>query len=138
MPRILSIDYGRKRTGIAVTDEMKIIAYPLITISTAKLISFLKDYLVKNNVECIVIGQAEQSFSGTSHVEKNIRSLINKLSKIFPEVKIDRENEDLSSKQAIKEMIKANFKKKKRQKKENIDKISAALILQSYLEKMNN
>lgn len=133
MGRILAIDYGTKRTGIAVTDEMQIIASGLTTVSTNELISFLKQYCNEEDVEQFVVGLPKQMDNTDSESEVYIKTFITKLEHTFPDIPIDRVDERFTSKMAFQTMIDSGLKKKQRQNKALIDEISATLILQSYL-----
>ena len=134
MGRILAIDYGRKRVGIAVTDELKMIANSLTTVHSKDIITFLKDYTEKESVECFVIGEPKQMNGKLSESERFIEPFIKLLKKEFPDIKIERFDERFTSKIAVRTMVDAGIKKKDRQNKALIDSISATLILQSYLE----
>jgi len=134
MARLLAIDFGTKRTGIAITDEMQIIASGLTTVSTKDLISFLKDYFAKENVELIIIGEPKQKDGTHSDVEECIKNFILKLVKIFPTLRVERMDERFTSKIAFNTMIESGLSKKKRQNKSLIDQISATIILQDYLK----
>ncbi|MDA9804026.1 Holliday junction resolvase RuvX [Flavobacteriaceae bacterium] len=134
MARLLAIDFGTKRTGIAITDEMQIIASGLTTVSTKDLISFLKDYFAKEDVELIVIGEPKQKDGTYSDVEVCIKNFILKLVKAFPTLRIERMDERFTSKIALKTMIESGLSKKKRQNKSLVDEISATIILQDYLK----
>lgn len=134
MARLLAIDFGTKRTGIAITDEMQIIASGLTTVSTKDLISFLKDYFSKEDVELIVIGEPKQKDGTHSDVEVCIKNFIIKLVKAFPTLRIERMDERFTSKIALKTMIESGLSKKKRQNKSLVDEISATIILQDYLK----
>jgi len=133
MARILSLDYGGKRTGIAVTDELQIIASPLDTIETSKLLDFLKQYIAKENVSDIVIGLSVRFSGELNDIENQILPFIEKFSKEFPTIKVHRENEMFTSKMASRAMFEGGMKKKKRQEKGIVDKVSAVIILQSFL-----
>lgn len=133
MARILAIDFGTKRTGIAVTDELQIIASGLTTVSTNDLISFLKEYTSKENVELFVIGKPKQMNNSDSESESFILSFLDKLSKQFPSIPYTRVDERFTSKMAFQTMIDSGLKRKQRQNKALIDEISATIILQSYL-----
>ncbi|MDN3493425.1 Holliday junction resolvase RuvX [Winogradskyella bathintestinalis] len=133
MGRILAIDYGTKRTGIAVTDEMQIIASGLTTVDTKELLQFLKSYVTKENVEKIVVGLPKQMNNTASESEVYIQKFLVKLSKTIPEITVERIDERFTSKMAFQTMIDSGLKKKQRQNKALIDEISATLILQSYL-----
>lgn len=131
--RILGIDYGTKRTGIAVTDELQIIASGLTTVNTKELMTFLKSYLEKETVESIVIGEPRQMNNEHSESEVFIQDFLKKLKSVFPDLPIIRVDERFTSKMAFQSMIDSGLKKKDRRNKELIDEISATLILQSYL-----
>jgi putative Holliday junction resolvase len=134
MGKIVAIDYGTKRTGIAETDTLQIIASGLTTISTYELKEFMVDYLTKNEIDCLVVGEPTTLNNELSEVEKSIIPFINFIKKRFKDLKIVRIDERFTSKMAFQSMIDGGLKKKKRQDKELIDKVSATLILQSYLE----
>jgi putative Holliday junction resolvase len=133
MSRILAIDFGKVRTGIAVTDELQIIASGLTTVSTSNLISFLKEYTQKEKVELFLVGLPKQMDNSASESEILIKPFLEKLSKNFPNVPVKRVDERFTSKMAFQSMIDGGLKKKQRQNKGLIDEISATLILQSYL-----
>lgn len=133
MSRILAIDYGLKRTGIAVTDELQIIASGLTTIATSELFAFLKDYTTKENVELFIIGEPKQMDNTASESEVLIIPFIDRLKKEFPNIPIKRVDERFTSKMAFQTMIDSGLKKNQRKNKALIDEISATLILQSYL-----
>lgn len=133
MGRILAIDFGLKRTGLAVTDPLKIVANSLETVPTEKLMSYLINYCQNEEVEQFVIGQPFRMNGEPSQVEANILEFIKVLEKKIPHIPIDREDERLTSKMAMQSMIVGGAKKKTRQVKGNLDKISATIILQSYL-----
>lgn len=133
MSRILAIDYGLKRTGIAVTDELQIIASGLTTVATSDLLSFLKDYTTKESVELFLVGEPKQMDNTASESEALIVPFINRLEKEFPNIPIKRVDERFTSKMAFQTMIDSGLKKNQRKNKALIDEISATLILQSYL-----
>jgi putative Holliday junction resolvase len=133
MPRILSIDYGQKRTGIAVTDEMQIIASGLTTIPTNTLIDFLKDYFTKEKVEAVLIGEPKQMNGQPSESAAIIKGFVTHFSNIFPDMKVVRVDERFTSKMALQTMIDSGLSKKQRQNKALIDEISATIMLQDYL-----
>lgn len=133
MPRILAIDYGLKRTGIAITDELQIIASGLTTVATNEVITFLKDYTKKENVELFLVGEPKQMDNTASESEALIIPFINRLEKEFPNIPIKRVDERFTSKMAFQTMIDSGLKKNQRKNKALIDEISATLILQSYL-----
>jgi putative Holliday junction resolvase len=132
--RILAIDYGRKRVGLAVTDPLQIIANSLTTIQTKDIWDFLADYFKKEDVECVVIGYPKQMNNQASDSVRYINPFLGKFQKVYPEMKIVQVDERFTSKIAFQTMIDAGLKKKARQNKELVDTISATIILQSYLE----
>lgn len=134
MPRIIAIDYGLKRVGIAATDELQIVANPLDTIPNNKIWEFLKKYLSEENVECIVIGLPKRLNNEATHITEDVHHFKNKVTQLYPEMKIELHDERFTSKMAMAAMVAGGMKKKDRAKKENLDKISASIILQSYLE----
>ena len=133
MPRILSIDYGLKRTGIAVTDELQIIASGLTTIPSETAISFLTTYFSKEQVLKVLIGEPKQMNGEPSESTAIIEEFVKKFSKVFPEMKIIRVDERFTSKMAFQTMIDSGLNKKKRQDKALVDEISATIMLQDYL-----
>lgn len=135
MSRILAIDYGIKRSGIAVTDPLQIIASGLTTLPTNELLVFLKKYVSDEDVEEIVIGQPKRMNNEDSDIEADIQKFINQLKTELPHVVIQREDERFTSKMAFQSMIDGGLKKKQRQNKALIDEISATLILQSYMNR---
>lgn len=138
MGRLLAIDYGRKRTGLAVSDPDKIIASPLKTIATNELEAFLREYVSKEEVEAIIIGYPKTMNNQPSGLVKQLEPFINRLRKIFFDIDLHLVDERFTSSIAQKAMIEGGMKKSDRQKKENIDKISASLILQSYMKQIKN
>ena len=133
MARILSIDYGFKRTGIAVTDDFQIIASGLTTIPSAELISFLKTYFSKENVETVIIGEPKQMNGLPSESTEIIEKFIVQFHTEFPTMKMERVDERFTSKMAFQTMIDSGLKKKQRQNKGLIDEIAATILLQDYL-----
>jgi putative Holliday junction resolvase len=133
MGRILAIDYGQKRVGIAVTDELKIIATGIDTVHVKDIWEYLKDYLKSHDVETIVVGEPKDMMNRPSDASRFIEPFVKGLKKKFPEVKIDRFDERFTSKIAGEAMITGGLNKKRRQDKALVDKISATLLLQSYL-----
>ena len=133
MGRILAIDYGEKRTGIAVTDELQIIASGLTTVNTKELLQFLISYVNSEKVELILIGEPKQMNYTPSESEALILPFIVKLKKQLPEIPIQRVDERFTSKIAFQTMIDSGLKKQQRKNKALVDEISATLILQSYL-----
>ena len=133
MARIIAIDYGQKRTGIAVTDELQIIASGLTTVATSELINFLKDYVNAESVGLFVLGEPKQMNNEASQSEVYIIPFIEQLKKEIPQIPIERVDERFTSKMAFQTMIDSGLGKKKRQDKALVDEISATIILQSYL-----
>ena len=136
MARILSIDFGKKRTGIAITDELQIIASGLTTVETKVLLPFLKDYFLKENVELVVIGEPKRLNNEPSEVVPILNEFIKKFRIDFPEMPIERMDERFTSKMAFQTMIDSGLKKKQRQNKALVDEIAATIILQDYLNKL--
>jgi putative Holliday junction resolvase len=134
MGRIMAIDFGQKRVGIAVTDENKIIATALDTVPSKDIFSYLQNYMEHEIIDCIVVGEPKQMNNQPSDAVRFIDPFVRKLKKVFADVRIERFDERLTSKIAMQTIIMVEMKKKERQKKENIDKISAVLILQSYMD----
>ena len=134
MARLLSIDYGKKRTGIAVSDPLQIIANGLTTVETSKLFEFLEDYLKKEEVESIIVGLPKQMSGELSENMKRIEPFVNRLKKIYPTINIEYFDERFSSKLAQRAMIDGGLKKQDRQNKALVDEISATIILQGYME----
>ena len=137
MGRILAIDYGTKRTGIAITDEMQIIASGLTTVDTKELLVFLKSYISKEKVDLFIVGLPKQLNNEASESEAHILDFIKKLSNQIPEIPIKRVDERFTSKMAFQTMIDSGMSKKKRADKSLVDQISATIILQSYLSAKN-
>ncbi|WP_406684475.1 Holliday junction resolvase RuvX [Seonamhaeicola sp. MEBiC1930] len=133
MARILAIDYGTRRTGIAVTDELQIIASGLTTVDTKQLLPFLKEYTTKEQVELFLIGEPKQMDNTASESEFYIQKFIEVLEKEFSSIPIKRVDERFTSKMAFQTMIDSGLKKNQRKNKALVDEISATLILQSYL-----
>lgn len=138
MGRILAIDYGKKRSGIAVTDELKIIATGLATVHTPELIDFLRDYLRTQQVECLVVGEPKQMDNTPSEASVIIEPFVKKLRNTFPEVRIARMDERFTSLLATRAIRESGVRKKVRQDKALIDTVSATLILQSFMEQEQN
>lgn len=134
MARLLSIDYGKKRTGIAVSDPLQIIANGLTTVETPRLFEFLKEYLKKEEVSCIVVGLPRQMNNEPSENMKRIEPFVNRLRKLYPHIEVEYFDERFSSKMALQTMIDGGVKKKDRQNKALVDEISATIILQGYME----
>ncbi|MCO5280349.1 MAG: Holliday junction resolvase RuvX [Chitinophagales bacterium] len=134
MGRILAIDYGRKRTGLAVTDSLKIIANALQTVDTATLKEFLQKYFLQEDVEAIVVGKPYTKNFETNDIEKDIEQFIVWLNEKFPTKSIHRIDERFTSKMATQAILASGVNKKTRQQKEIVDRVSATIILQTYLE----
>lgn len=134
--RLLALDYGLKRTGIAVTDELQLIASGLTTVPTEEVIGFLQTYIVQEKVEKIIVGEPKQMNNSPSESEALISVFLIKLKEAFPQMPIERQDERFTSKLAVKSMIAGGLKKKQRQNKALIDQISATIILQDYLNKI--
>jgi putative Holliday junction resolvase len=137
MPRILCIDYGKKRTGIAVTDPLKIIASALTTVETKELFPFLKNYFQKEQVELVLIGEPKNWDESATHATPLVHQFIQKFKKDFPLMKIGTVDERYTSKLASQAMVAMGMKKKDRQKKENIDQVAATIMLQEYLNSLH-
>ncbi|MDO5522777.1 MAG: Holliday junction resolvase RuvX [Bacteroidia bacterium] len=134
MSRLLAIDYGKKRTGIAVSDPLQIIANGLTTVETAKLFEFLKSYFEKEKVEKVIIGLPRQMNNQVSENFPRIEQFTNQLKKIYPTLNVEYFDERFTSKMAQQTMIDGGLKKKDRQNKALVDEISATIILQGYME----
>ena len=135
MPRILAIDYGQKRTGLAVTDELQIIASGLTTIPSNTAIDFLKDYFAKEKVEAVLIGEPKQMNGQPSESASIIKGFVTHFTNHFPDMKVIRVDERFTSKMAFQTMIDSGLSKKQRQNKGLIDEISATIMLQDYLSR---
>jgi putative Holliday junction resolvase len=133
MPRILAIDYGMKRTGIAITDELQIIASGLTTIPSETAITFLKDYFSKENVAKVLIGEPKQMNGQPSESTPVIEKFVTDFKSNFPDMKIERVDERFTSKMAFQTMIDSGLSKKQRQNKGLVDEIAATILLQDYL-----
>ncbi|MBP3566494.1 MAG: Holliday junction resolvase RuvX [Paraprevotella sp.] len=134
MGRVLSIDYGKKRTGIAVTDPLKIIANGLTTVETSTLMDFLNDYLKKESVERIVVGWPRQANGEDSENMKRIRPFVQRISKLWPNVPVELFDERYTSVLAHQTILASGIGKKARQNKALVDEISATIILQGWME----
>jgi putative Holliday junction resolvase len=137
MGRIMAIDYGTKRVGVAVTDSSRIIATGLKTVPAKDIISFLKKYFSKEQVDCLVLGEPKKLDNTPSDSAKYVEQFLVSLKKNFPDLKIERIDERFSSQMAFQTMIDSGLKKKDRQNKELVDEISATILLQSYMEKIS-
>ena len=133
MARIMALDFGTKRTGIAVSDELKMIASGLTTVKTPELLDFLEKYFKEENVELVLVGEPKQKDDTASAVEVYILQFLKIFIKKFPEMPVKRIDERFTSKMAFQSMIDSGLKKKKRRNKALIDEISATIILQTYL-----
>lgn len=133
MSRILAFDYGTKRTGIAVTDELQLIASGLTTVNTSELFIFIDDYLKKEKVSQFIVGEAKQLNNQASESEVHIQVFVAQLDKKYPLIPITRIDERFTSKMAFQTMIESGLSKIQRQNKKLLDEISATIILQSYL-----
>jgi putative Holliday junction resolvase len=135
MPRILAIDYGLKRTGLAVTDPLKIIATGLTTVESPKLIPFLKEYFLKEEVELVLIGEPKNWDDSDTHATPLVRQIIKRLQKEFPSMPVQTVDERGTSKMASRAMVDMGLKKKDRRNKALVDEIAAAMMLQEWLKK---
>lgn len=135
MPRILSIDYGIKRTGIAVTDELQIIASGLTTIPSETVLTFLKEYFANENVVKVLIGEPKQMNGQPSESTPIIEKFVTDFKIAFPEMTVERVDERFTSKMAFQTMIDSGLKKKQRQNKGLVDEIAATILLQDYLSR---
>ena len=138
MARILAIDYGGKRTGIAVTDPLQIIATGLLTIDSKELISFLKKYLAEETVELIIIGLPKNWDESATHGTPLVEAAIKKIQKEFPAIPLKTVDERYTSKMAKDAMLEMGMKKKDRRIKGNVDVIAATIILQEYMRSTSN
>ena len=135
MGRIVALDYGKVRTGIAVTDELQLIASGLTTVKTVDLVEFLKKYVFAEKVEKFVVGEPKQMDYSPSQAEELIKPFLKHLSRTFTEISIERQDERFTSKMAFQSMIEGGIKKEQRKNKALVDEISATLILQAYLNR---
>lgn len=135
MARVLALDFGKVRTGIAVTDELQLIASGLTTVDTKDLLTFLEDYIKKESVERFVVGLPKQMDNTASESEALIQDFLKQLSAKFPAMPVERQDERFTSKMAFQSMLDSGMKKKKRRDKALVDEISATLILQAYLNR---
>jgi putative Holliday junction resolvase len=133
--RILAIDYGTKRTGIAVSDPLQIIGSGLETVPTSVLMAFLKKYLVEEEVETIVVGEPMYPDGNPAQIAHLVKGFVNQLRKAFPEVEIAMQDERYTSEEAKEVILKSGARQKKRRDKSLVDKVSAAIILQTFMEK---
>jgi putative Holliday junction resolvase len=135
VPRIIAIDYGLKRTGLAVTDPFQIIATGLTTVESPKLIQFLKDYFSREQVELIVIGEPKNWDDSDTHATPLVKKIIERLRKEFPAIPIQTVDERYTSKMASQAMIEMGMKKMQRRNKALVDEIAATIMLQEYLQR---
>ncbi|HET8803245.1 MAG TPA: Holliday junction resolvase RuvX [Aequorivita sp.] len=133
MGRILALDYGSKRTGVAITDELQLIASGLTTVATFELMDFLKKYITSEKVDLVLVGEPKQKDGTHSNIEEEIQKFLKKFSEVFPDLDVKRVDERYTSKMAFQTMIDSGLKKKQRQNKALVDEISATIILQEYL-----
>ncbi len=137
MGRIMAIDYGKVRTGLAVTDPVRIIATPLTTVPTPTLLQYIKDYCAREEVDIFVVGIAKHMDNSLSESMQYIEPFVNQLAEVFPDKEISRIDERFTSKMAFQTMIDCGLKKKQRQNKGMIDQIAATIMLQDYLKSKN-
>ena len=136
MPRIISIDYGAKRTGLAVTDPLQIIATGLTTVESKQLIPFLKDYFAREEVELIIIGEPKNWDDSDTHATPLVEKIIKQLEKNFPKIPIKKVDERYTSKMAKDAMLEMGLKKMQRRNKKLVDEIAATIMLQEYMQKI--
>lgn len=136
MPRIISIDYGAKRTGLAVTDPLQIIATGLTTVESKELIPFLKDYFAREEVELIIIGEPKNWDDTDTHATPLVEKIIKQLEKNFPKIPIKKVDERYTSKMAKDAMLEMGLKKMQRRNKKLVDEIAATIMLQEYMRKI--
>ena len=137
MARIICIDYGGKRTGLAVTDPLQIIATALTTVATKDLFDYLKQYFVTEQVELILIGEPLNLDNTATHATPLVQQAIKRLQKEFPQIPLKKVDERYTSKMASRAMVEMGMKKKDRQVKGNIDQIAATIMLQEYLQSIS-
>jgi len=137
MARILSIDYGKKRTGLAVTDPLQIIATGLTTVETPKLFQFLRAYIAKEPVELIIMGEPKNWDDTDTHATPLVKKAVERLKREFPTIPVKMWDERYTSKMASQAMIEMGLKKKQRQNKALVDEIAATIILQEYLRSIS-
>ena len=134
MARIMAIDYGRKRTGVAVTDPLQLIAKGLATVPSGELVKFIQSYMAKEPVELIVVGQPKQMNNEPSENMRYVQAFVTHLKRMLPQIPIEYYDERFTSVMAHQAMLDGGLRKKKRQEKALVDEISAVIILQAYLE----
>ena len=137
MARILAVDYGGKRVGLAVTDTLQMIAGGLTTVATKEIFIFLKNYFAKEIVECVVVGEPKRLNNTETHSTEMTEKFVKELKQKYPSLKVERMDERFTSKMAFQTMIDGGLKKKDRRNKETVDMVSATIILQSYMEELN-
>jgi len=133
MGRILAIDYGEKRVGIAVSDPLGMIANPLQTLAPAKLMSFLNQYIAREDVSTVIIGDPKTLINKPGPLSEAVSVLSNRIAKTNPRVQVHLVDERFTSKIAARTLVEAGYRKKQRQQKENLDKVSATILLQDYI-----
>lgn len=138
MARLLAIDYGKKRTGLAVSDEMQVIAGGLTTVPTTGLLDYILDYVKREPVERIVVGLPKQMNNEPSENMRRVEPFVNRLRKLLPDIPVDYHDERFTSVLAQRTIIEAGIKKMARRNKELVDEVSATIILQSYMESRRN
>ncbi len=138
MARIISIDYGTKRTGIAVTDPLQIIASGLDTVPTEQVFTFLKQYFQEEEVECMVVGLPLYPDGNPAQITPQIEQFVARVKQLFPDLKVVRQDERYTSEDAKRIILQSGVRKKKRRDKSLVDKVSAVLILQDYMEAQRN
>ena len=134
MARIMAIDYGRKRTGVAVTDPLQLIANGLATVPSGELVKFIQGYMAKEPVELIIVGQPKQMNNEPSENMRYVQAFVTHLKRTLPQIPIEYYDERFTSVMAHQAMLDGGLRKKKRQEKALVDEISAVIILQAYLE----
>ena len=134
MARIMAIDYGRKRTGVAVTDSLQMIANGLATVPSGELVKFIQNYMAKEPVELIVVGQPKQMNNEPSENMRYVQAFVTHLKRTLPQIPVEYYDERFTSVMAHQAMLEGGLRKKKRQEKALVDEISAVIILQAYLE----
>ena len=137
MARIMAIDYGSKRVGIAVTDPMQMIANGLTTVHSKDIMAFLKEYFLREEVSCIVVGEPKTLMNKPSESAPLIETFVKLLIKTFPLIPVERLDERFTSKMAFQAMIDSGLKKKDRRDKSIVDSVAATILLQSYMEQKN-
>ena len=137
MGRILALDYGKRRIGVAATDELQLIASGLTTVLTPEIFKFLKKYVSEEKVDRFIVGEPKQMDNTPSESEAFIAPFLRKLEELFPDIPIERQDERFSSKMAFQTMIDSGLSKKKRRNKALVDEISATIILQAYLNRIS-